>query len=182
MAKKKHKTEDDFFEIPKYAGCGVYAIISIEDFKCYVGSTSNIKTRAYHHKTALITGKHTNRGLQEAHDEKKILRFIILQRIECDIDKDVLLMLEYFYMLQMKYKCFDLYNEVPKTGCYKNQIEALKINVLGKLDGIISASKNIEKSLEKECGSKSGYLRKTKYREWGARREINKGNNPKTKI
>lgn len=172
MARKKHCTEDDFFEIPKYSGCGIYAIVSVEDFKCYVGSTSNIKNRAYHHKTALKSGKHTNKGLQKAHDEKKILRFIILQKVDKDINKDVLLLLEYFYMLQMRYKCFGLYNEVPKSGYYGKQDEVLKAHILGRINGILCASENIENALEKECGSKSGYLRNTKYREWSAKHEI----------
>lgn len=172
MARKKHRTEDDFFEIPKYNGCGIYAIVSVEDFKCYVGSTSNIKNRAYHHKTALKSGKHPNKGLQKAHDEKKILRFIILQKVDNDINKDVLLLLEYFYMLQMRYKCFGLYNEVPKSGYYGRQDEVLKSHILGRINGILCASKNIESALEKEYGSKSGYLRNTKYREWSAKREI----------
>lgn len=173
MARKKYHTEDDFFKIPKYNGCGIYAIVSVEDFKCYVGSTSNIKNRAYHHKTALRSGKHSNKGLQKAHDEKKILRFIVLQRIENDISKDFLLMMEYFYMLQMRYKCFDLYNEVPKSGYYKNQTEILKSHILGRMNAMTSASENIESALVKECGSKSGYLRNTKYREWSAKHEIN---------
>lgn len=172
MARKKHHTEDDFFEIPKYSGCGIYAIVSVEDFKCYVGSTSNIKNRAYHHKAALKSGKHTNKGLQKAHDEKKILRFIILQKLDSDINKDILLLLEYFYMLQMRYKCFGLYNEVPKSGHYGKQDEVLKAHILGRINGILCASENIESALEKECGSKSGYLRNTKYREWNAKHEI----------
>ena len=146
--------------------------MSVVDFICYVGSTSNIKNRAYQHKTSLKAGTHTNKGLQKAHDEKKILRFIILQEVDNGIDKDIILLLEYFYMLQMKYKCFGLYNEVSKSGYYGNQSEVLKAHVLGRINGILRASENIENALEKECGSKSGYLRNTKYREWSAKHEI----------
>lgn len=172
MARKKHRTEDDFFEIPKYSGFGIYAIVSVEDFKCYVGSTSNIKNRAYQHKTSLKAGTHINKGLQKAHDDKKILRFIILQKVDSGIDKDIILLLEYFYMLQMRYKCFGLYNEIPKSGNYRKQDEVLKAHILGRISRILRASENIESALEKECGSKSGYLRNAKYREWSAKHEI----------
>ena len=47
MRKKSVKREKaiDFFEIPETEKSGVYAIVNFEDFRCYVGSTGNIKRR-----------------------------------------------------------------------------------------------------------------------------------------
>lgn len=68
----------DLFKIPNYSGCGVYAIVNAEDFKCYVGISRNISKRAKSHLQALKSGKHPNLNLQK--DANKNLRFVILHR------------------------------------------------------------------------------------------------------
>lgn len=165
------KKQSDFFKIPKYNGCGIYAIICWEDFSCYVGSTTNMRNRANQHKSELKKGKHKNKNLQLAYDKGKILRFVILSKLDDDTPKDILLLEEYLYMLQMKYKCFDLYNIQPSSELYKTKTERLQVSILCILDNIISASGNIENALIDEYGSNSGYMRNTKYREWSAKHQ-----------
>lgn len=174
MKKYKPLTEDDFFKIPEYDGYGIYAIICMEDFSCYVGSTSNIKRRASSHKSTLKAGTHQNRKLQQAHDEKKILRFVMLSDFDYEPSKDLLLLLEYLYMLEMNYKGFKLFNEVPRASFRTTQTEELKTIVLGKLNWIAGASQAIDKSIKKEWGEYLGCLRNAKEREWSARWRIEK--------
>lgn len=162
----------DFLKIPKYDGCAIYAIVNWEDFSCYVGSTRNANKRVYQHKNALIKGQHANKRLQEDADNQKILRFVMLHKLPQQIDNETLLLLEYFYMLQMRWKCFKLYNQIPKKGCYMNETEALKIHILCKIDSIIKAAEKIEKAMFKTYGIKTGYMLNTKYREYEAKRQI----------
>lgn len=172
MSKKKAITKDNFFKIPRYDGCGVYAIVSWEDMSCYIGSSRNIKQRATQHHTLLKAGIHQNRNLQKAYNDGKILRFLLLSKLPKEIENDVLLMIEYLYMLQISFKCFGLYNVVPSSDCYRTRQEVLMVHIIARLDMLVSASSNIENALQKEYGSKSGYMRNTKYKEWSAKQEI----------
>lgn len=103
----------DSFKIPDYSGCGVYAIINILDFKAYVGSSGNLKRRAYRHFRDLKEGKHYIDELQK--DSCKGLRFVILDKYD-DIDKGKLRIAEYVFMLKMLDQNFDLYNINPFKG------------------------------------------------------------------
>lgn len=166
------KNPIDFFSVPKYDGCGVYAIVSWEDMSCYVGSTRNIKNRANQHKKSLIKGEHPNKNLQAAYNDGKILRFVILDKVPEDIYSDNLLLLEYIYMLEMKWKCFDLYNVMPTQSHYRNQAESLIMHIVCRLMGIVGSEKNIKSAIKKTYGREVGRMMNTKYRELDARYEI----------
>lgn len=183
MRKKSVKREKaiDFFEIPETEKSGVYAIVNFEDFRCYVGSTGNIKRRATAHKSALISGNHTNKYLQDAANDNKILRFVILKEFEEQPQKDVLLLLEYCYMLQMEVKCFELYNIQPQ-GHYnrKNKYDALVETIANSIVGMIKAAPNIENAMYKTYGTNTGYMLNTQYREYWAKKEIGLDTKPTT--
>lgn len=162
----------DYFEIPKYKGAGIYAIVNWEDFTCYVGSSMNIKQRARNHKTTLNNGKHINKGLQEAKNNNKILRFVVLCKLDSNINKDELLLLEYIYMLGMKHKCFNLYNTIPKEQIGPLTGETIAHHIVCQVLGMAKTSDNIEKSIIDIYGINTGYMRNTKYREWDAKQEM----------
>lgn len=44
---------------------GVYIILNIKNYKCYIGSSRNIKRRLHEHESALKKGKHKINELQE---------------------------------------------------------------------------------------------------------------------
>ena len=44
---------------------GVYIILNIKNYKCYIGSSRNIKRRLHEHESALKNGKHKINELQE---------------------------------------------------------------------------------------------------------------------
>lgn len=162
----------DFLKIPKYDGCAIYAIVNWEDFSCYVGSTRNANKRVYQHKNALTNNKHANKGLQKAADDKKILRLVIFQKMPQETSNEILLLLEYFYMLQMKRKGFDLYNQVPKTGRNKNLEQAIATHIIFKIAEIIKPGEKIEKAMIKTYGMQTWYMHNTKYRELVAKDQI----------
>lgn len=183
MRKKSVKREKaiDFFEVPETENAGVYAIINFEDFCCYVGSTGNIKKRATDHKRLLINGKHTNKYLQDAANDNKILRFVLLKEFEEQPKKDVLLLLEYCYMLKMEVKCFELYNIQPQ-GHYgrKNKYDALVETIANSVLIMTKASENIENAIYKTYGTNTGYMINTQYREYWAKKEIGLDTKPTT--
>ena len=183
MKKKAIKREKaiDFFEVPETENAGVYAIINFEDFCCYVGSTGNIKKRATAHKHALINGNHTNKYLQDAANNNKILRFVILKEFEEEQQKDILLLIEYCYMLKMHVKCFKLYNIQPQ-GHYntKDKYNALIETIALSLSRIIKTSENIEDAIYKTYDTNTCYMLNTKYREYWAKKEIGLDTKPTT--
>lgn len=183
MRKKSVKREKaiDFFEIPEIEKSGVYAIVNFEDFCCYIGSTGNIKKRATEHKRSLINGKHTNKYLQDAANDNKILRFVVLKEFEEQPQKDILLLIEYCYMLEMGVKCFELYNIQPQ-GHYdrKNKYDALVETIACSIVGMIKAAENIENAIYKTYGTNTGYMLNTQYREYRAKKEIGLDTKPTT--
>lgn len=179
MKRKKYETEDDFFKIPNYNGCGIYAIVCLEDFSCYVGSTRNIKKRAYQHKKLLMSGKHTNKGLQDAHDKNRILRFLILQKFGDETEKERLLMMEHLHMLQAKYNRFDIYNKLSKKSELQSDEEYLNEHIVFLLSCVENASDIFINAIEKEYGSRPAYLRNREEKEMYARCDMRDANKTK---
>lgn len=169
MAKKK---AFDFFKIPKTSNAGIYAIVNWDDFSCYVGSTENLNRRASQHKTQLKKGEHISQKLQEAKNENKILRFVVLREFDFDISRDKLLLAEYCYMLEMRYKGFFLYNTNPCGAHFKHQSEALERTIINHVVSSFGTYGHIEDAMRKEYGINTGYMRNTKYREFHAKRQI----------
>lgn len=171
MARKK--TAMDYFVIPKTRKSGIYAIVNWEDMACYVGSTNDLKRRAQAHKTALMSGKHVCKKLQNAKDNNKILRFVVLREIDRYIVKSDLILLEYCYMLEMIRQSFDLYNTQPKSKYNESQLDCLSWHITCSiLYSHLHADKYIDKALKQEYGINAGYMRNTKYRESKAKQEI----------
>ena len=79
------------FRIPQYEGCGIYAIVNSKKMICYIGSSKNIKLRAINHKAHLKKGKHHNKLLQKDFENGNSFRFIILCKLDSNIDNDLLI-------------------------------------------------------------------------------------------
>lgn len=47
---------------------GVYIILNLKNYKCYIGSSRNIKRRLHEHEIALRNARHKNEALQEDYD------------------------------------------------------------------------------------------------------------------
>ena len=169
MAKKK--TAMDYFVLPKSNNAAVYAIVNWEDFCCYVGSSQNVRGRASGHKSALLKGEHLCKLLQNAKDENKILRFLVLCEFENRISRDNLIMAEYCFMLEMLNKGFKLYNTNPKSK-YSSQRESIMHHIIWRTVSNFGTERKIENALKSEYGINSGYMSNTKYREFEAKKKL----------
>ena len=58
--------------------CGVYCIRCKVNNKAYIGSSTNIKSRWYEHKSDLRRGKHHNKQLQEDYNKYGADNFLYL--------------------------------------------------------------------------------------------------------
>lgn len=142
------------FKIPDYSGCGVYAIINILDFKAYVGSSRNIKRRAYQHSRDLKEGKHYIDDLQK--DSCKGLRFVILDKYD-NIEKDKLRIAEYVFMLKMLDQHFDLYNINPFKGVTNKRSQLYHIIATETISQYYGVA---EKAIKEEFGTYPWFARR----------------------
>lgn len=162
----------DFFKIPKYDGTGIYGIVCWEDMRIYVGSSENIKQRAYQHRAELKSNRHVNKELQEAFNKDRVLRFIILNKMD-DVDKEFLLNMEYFYMYEAQKLGFNLYNAMPKSkNCDFER--NLMWHILLHFDLKYSVSDNIESSISEMYNMSISEMGRTSYRECDAKRQMGK--------
>lgn len=112
-------------KIPKYNGCGVYAIVNIVEFKVYIGSSYDVHRRLQVHLSKLTNGKHSIAELQK--DFNNDFRFILLYECDKNIEKEDLLEKEYIFMLQFIERGFSLYNTQPFETCKKHKISAREV-------------------------------------------------------
>lgn len=136
------------FCIPQYDGCGIYAIVNSQKMSCYIGSSKNIKLRAINHKTHLKKGKHSNKLLQKDFENGNSFRFIILCKLDSNIDNDLLIVYEKMYMLSAMDNYFELYNLRPKTQWNDQRIWIIQhiihyfMNKYKISENLVSAFKN----------------------------------------
>jgi len=62
---------------------GIYLILSIYDYKIYVGQSKDVELRLYAHKNKLKKNKHHNKHLQSAYNKYGISNFIFQIVEEC---------------------------------------------------------------------------------------------------
>lgn len=141
------------FEIPDYDGAGIYAIVNIEDFGVYVGSSRNIRTRAMQHEKAMRDRKHTVADLNQdgAND------FLILCKTEKDIENWKLRTLEWLYMLCFKER-FKLYNQAPKDKSTNGFYRDITLNLIAGLN----IRDEVENKILERYGNHSWDLRNRK--------------------
>lgn len=157
---KKNNSSTDCFSLPASTKPAIYAIVNIEDFSCYVGSTQNLRLRAMEHNANLLKNKHVCKPLQEAKNSGKKLKFLVLCEFE-KISRSNLIIAEYCYMLQMLEKGFCLYNTNPRSK-YSSQKEAIIFNIIVKVVSSFGTDRKIENAIQKEYGEKSSYIKRNR--------------------
>lgn len=99
---------------------GVYFIRHVPTGRVYVGSSVNLKRRFHWHKTALRSGKHNSKPLQNAWNKHGSLEFIfeIVQYIKASKeDKEELLAAEQFWIDEFKSHLYEHgFNILSKTA------------------------------------------------------------------
>ena len=96
------------------SNCGVYCIRCKVNNKAYIGSSANIKKRWDSHKSALRTGKHYNKQLQEDYDKYGADNFLYTILINCE--SQMLTKYEDMYILLFNTKDISMgYNMVRAT-------------------------------------------------------------------
>ena len=153
--------KQEIFHTPNYDGCGVYAIVNSQKMICYIGSSKNIKLRATNHKTHLRKGKHANKLLQKDFDNGSSFRFIILCKLDADIENDSLIAYEKMYMLSAMDNYFDVYNLLPKTK-WNNQRSWIIQHLIGYFMNKYRTSENFIFALKSEYGTTPAYMHNRK--------------------
>lgn len=78
---------------------GIYSIVNSVTGSLYIGSSSNIEKRFYHHKKALLRGNHVNPYLQNSVNKHGIDKFNFSVVYQIDCGPETLLQYEYLFML-----------------------------------------------------------------------------------
>jgi len=79
---------------------GIYIIVNIINYKCYVGSSINVKNRIQAHIAALIRGNHNNKHLQRAYNKYGIDNFDLDVILYCHNDELIFREQEFIDKLQ----------------------------------------------------------------------------------
>jgi hypothetical protein len=98
---------------------GVYAITNLKTSEVYIGSSKNVESRFYNHKSALNAGRHHSCKLQQDWDEygKSSFSFDLLQEVIELID-----LAEIEQRLIHEYKAWLGYNTQKKVSPYKPRV------------------------------------------------------------
>lgn len=144
------------FNIPQENTKGIYAIVNIKKMRCYIGSSSKIKSRAAQHINDLKSNKHANRFLQEDFDNNAEFDFLILELVECS--KEVLNAKEKMYMLESLKNGFELYNLMPSSK-NSSQEEWIKQHLIWYLLSQNNTKNNLIKSFKNFYGVTPAYMK-----------------------
>lgn len=149
------------FRIPQYEGCRIYAIVNSQKMSCYIGSSKNIKLRAINHKAHLKKGKHHNKLLQKDFENGNSFRFIILCKLDSNIDNDLLIAYEKMYMISAMDNYFELYNLLPKTQ-WNNQRSWIIQHIIYYFMNNYKISENLISAFEAEYETTPAYMHNRK--------------------
>lgn len=152
---------NNIFEIPEYKNCGIYAIINVKKMMCYIGSTGNIRKRAIEHNNSLIKNHHSNKPLQDDYKKGEKLDFIILEKIDGNVEKDFLIAKEKMYMLSAIDNYFGIYNLLPKTEC-ENQREWICTHLLWYFTRNYNTKETLIKRFKEKYGVAPAYMKNRK--------------------
>ncbi len=131
---------------------GIYKIFNIITKECYIGSTSNIKTRFRNHKSKLRYNKHSNNHLQNSWNKHKeeSFEFIVLETC----DRSILKTREQYYIDTV----LPEYNKSKKADSYPdikfNKESLIKLSNSKKNVLLSEVSKNIMKERWKSTRDK----------------------------
>ncbi|MSU03105.1 GIY-YIG nuclease family protein [Tissierella pigra] len=139
-------------EIPKTNYPGVYALVNLENGKCYVGQTKNLRNRISQHFGKLKKGEHDSETMQDDYDNGHIFKPVILKEFKKEYDETKLEDYENLYIgLYQSHKTQHGYNtrfinlppeSIIETIIYRQSKDGLK-------DLQEELTKSIEKSILK---------------------------------
>ncbi len=144
------------------SNCGVYCIRCKVNNKAYIGSSVNIKSRWYNHKSMLRAGKHENKLLQEDYNKYGADNFLYTILINCE--PQMLTKYENIYM--MLFNTMDIsigYNTViasrpiPRKGQKIQCIETGEIVIKKEVCHSGRDGHNLNKHLQGKRQSYRGY-------------------------
>lgn len=135
---------------------GVYAIVNVKKMRCYIGSSSRIKTRANQHKNDLIANRHANKFLQTDFNNNFDFEFLVLEL--CEEDKETLTAKEKMYMLEALENGFELYNLMPCSK-YDEQANWIRQHLIWFLLRRNNTKKNLVKSFRDRYGVTPGCMK-----------------------
>lgn len=164
--------------------CGIYCILNPINNKRYIGQSTKIQKRFYHHKRDLSKGRHSNRYLQRAFDKLQISKinfsYYILE--ECTVDDLDLCEIKW---IQHYNTCERAYGYNIRSGGAENHIldpETIKImseRMMGKLVGEKNPMYGVTSPFKgKHHSNEAKEHRRKKMREWGILHpDANRGEN-----
>ena len=151
------KLKEKVFEVPKYKGACIYAIVNIEDLKIYVGSTKNAQKRARNHEYCIRNRQHVVKEINE--DAEKRFDFVILQKVSSDTQTWLLHVLEKMFMLVISSNGWKLYNVQPKcVGDYRGMC----VDIAQTFVGENNTRNKFEKSFKQKFGIDSWIIKAMK--------------------
>lgn len=111
--------KEKFMISEKCCFSGVYIILNLRNYKCYIGSSKNIKKRLKEHETALKNGQHKTKEMQKDYNDgcdflAYPLSEVQLSKKKCGVDKNLR------YYENEAIKIFDATN--PQKGYNTNVI------------------------------------------------------------
>lgn len=77
------------FIASNYEGPGVYEIRNLDNGRCYIGSSVNIKQRERQHISHLRRGKHHSAEMQEDYNAGHTFQLVVLKRIHVQYPKEL---------------------------------------------------------------------------------------------
>lgn len=137
-------------EVPKSNNPGIYALVNLENGKCYIGKTMNLNQRIKQHLNKLEKGKHDNKEMQEDYNKNSIFKLVILEKFSSNVDSKELARSEILYI--------GLYQSYEKEHGYNKNISRLTRDNIIK----IVASDEINKLLN----ALESEMKKTKENLW----------------
>lgn len=124
-------------EIPKTNYPGIYALVNLENGKCYVGKTKNLNQRITQHLEKLKRGQHENKTMQEDYNKNSIFKSVILEEFSYNVHPKELTQAEILYI--------GLYQSYKKEHGYNKNISRLsrdsiiKIVASGEINKLLNA-------------------------------------------
>lgn len=99
------------FEFDKtFLKSGIYIIKCIQTKKYYVGSAGSVYNRLQKHKRLLEKSRHHNKGLQADYNAGYDFQISIIQEFNNQEQPDLIIAIEYLYMIDLLEKGLYLYN------------------------------------------------------------------------
>jgi group I intron endonuclease len=136
-------------EVPISKKPGIYALINLENGKCYIGKTMNLNQRITQHLGKLKTGQHENKAMQEDYNQDSIFKVVVLEEFKSNISSRELDNAETLYIgLYQAYKEEHGYNKNVLRLDRNSVIKVVASQEINKLlNALESEMKKVKESI-----------------------------------